>query len=180
MYRILNDYLDPKLMTAERQLLELRQEAGDSPTNQQRRELVNQESLVEELRVFREEATRVAPLWTPHRDDGVVLNCALLWRLFAHHGSWQKECKTKWGELAKGKYDWAGCAMHLWPERVVEVCAKDRSIAIAHGLEGAVWEEDDDGKWTVHEDAAEQIRTLTAERRSPAIDAALGDFMRAG
>ena len=37
--------------------------------------------------------------------------------------------------------------MHLWPERVVPKCADDRSLAIAHGLENAFWEEDDDGKW---------------------------------
>src|SRR5690606_25184009 len=111
MYRVPNDYVDPKLRTAEHRLLELRQEGGDSPTGQQRRELGDQESLVGELREFREELTRVAPLWRPHRDDGVVLNCAVLWRLFAHHRAWQGECKKKWGELAQGKYDWAGWAM---------------------------------------------------------------------
>jgi hypothetical protein len=180
LYRVLNDYLDPRLKAAERRLFELRQQAGESPTGQQRRDLMAQESLVEELRAFREEVARAAPLWVPHRDDGVVLNCAVLWRLFGHHRAWQSECRSKWGELAKGKYDWAGWAMHLWPERVVRGCAADRSIAIAHGLEEALWEQDGDGKWEPRSDADEQVARLAAERRSPAIQAALDDFIRAG
>lgn len=179
LYRILNDHVDPKLKGSERRLLELRQDAGESPTTQQRRELASQESLVEELRALREEVARVAPLWAPCRDDGVVLNCAVLWRLFDHHRAWQKECKKKWGELARGKYEWAGWAMHLWPERVVSVCAKDRSIAVAHGLEEALWVEGDDGKWKPRKDAEEQVARLTDERRSAALAAALDDFTRA-
>jgi hypothetical protein len=178
-YRILNDYLDPRLRVAERRLVELRQEAGDAPTGGQRRDLASQESLVDELRAFREEVARVAPLWKPHQDDGVVLNCAVLWRLFSHHRAWQSECKKKWGELAKGKYDWAGWAMHLWPDRVVRACTEDRSLAIAHGLEVALWEEDDDGTWRLHGDADGQAHSLTEQRRSPAVEAALDAFMRA-
>jgi hypothetical protein len=180
LYRILNDYVAPKLKGSERRLLELRRDAGDSPTSQQRREVTSQESLVEELRAFREEVALVAPLWVPHRDDGVLLNCAVLWPLLDHHRAWQKECKQKWSELAKGKYDWAGWAMHLWPERVVGVCAEDRSIAIAHGLEDALWVEGDDGKWIPRDDAREQVVRLTDERRSAAVQAALDEFTRAG
>ena len=180
IYRILNDYVNPKLKATERVLIELRHEGGDSPTTQQRRDLGSQEALVGDLRAFREELTRVATLWAPHRDDGVALNCAPLWRLFDHHRAWQKECKTKWGELAKGKYDWASWAMHLWPERVVGSCAKDRSIAIAHGLEEALWVEGDDGKWTPRDDGKERVVRLVEERRSPAIEAALDDFTKSG
>ena len=179
-YRILNDYVEPKLKAAERRLLELRQHAGGSPTGQQRKELAAQESLVEDLRAFREQVALVAPLWKPYRDDGVVLNCALLSRLFDHHRAWQKECAKKWDELAGGKYDWAGWAMHLWPERVVEACASDRSIAIAHGLEEALWEVDEDGTWKPRTDSGEQVARLVAERRSPAIQAALDAYVRAG
>lgn len=177
-YRIQNDYLDPKLKAAERRLLELRQHAGGSPTGQQRKDLTAQESLVEDLRAFREQVATVAPLWRPFRDDGVVLNCAVLSRLFDHHRAWQKECAKKWGELSDGKYDWAGWAMHLWPERAVATCASDRSIAIAHGLEEALWRETDDGKWKPRPDADQQVARLTAERRSPALKAALDVFER--
>ena len=135
---------------------------------------------VEELRAFREQVALIAPLWTPYRDDGVVLNCAVLWRLFDHHRAWQKECKKKWGELARGKYDWAGWAMHLWPERVVAACAADRSIAIAHGLEEALWEEDEDGSGCRAPTRRSRSPSSSAERRSPAIQAALDEFERAG
>jgi hypothetical protein len=179
-YRVQNDYMEPKLKASERRLLELRQSAGASPTGQQRKDVASQESLVEELRAFREQVARIAPLWKPYRDDGVVLNCAVLSDLFDHHRTWQRECAKKWGELAGGKYDWAGWAMHLWPARVVAACASDRSVAIAHGLEEALWEEAEDGKWEPRADAEEQVVKLVAEHRSPAIQAALDAYERAG
>lgn len=178
-YRIQNDYVEPKLKAAERRVLELRQTAGASPTGQQRKDLASQESLVEELRAFREQVGRIASLWKPFRDDGVVLNCAVLSGLFDHHRTWQKECAKRWGELAGGKYDWAGWAMHLWSARVVAACASDRSIAIAHGLEEALWEEGEDGKWEPRADAEEQVAKLAAEHRSPAVQAALEAYERA-
>ena len=54
---------------------------------------------------------------------------------------------------ARAEHDWAHLAMHLWPERVVPKCAKDRSLAIAHGLEEVFWVEGIDGKWSGTEDA---------------------------
>jgi hypothetical protein len=179
-YRIQNDYVEPKLKAAERRLLELRQHAGESPTGQQRKELAAQDYLVEDLRAFREQVALVAPLWKPCQDDGVELNCALLANLFNHHRVWQKRCTKRWRELAKGEYDWAGWAMHLWPERVVAACASDRSIAIAQDLGEALWAEEDDGSWGKRADAEEQVEQLIAERRSPAIKAALDAYQRAG
>ena len=90
---------------------------------------------------------RVAPLWNPNLDDGVIINFAPLWRLVPQHKPWQKELKSTWDALCDGKYDWAHLAMHLWPERVVPKCATDRSLAIAHGLEDVFWVEGTDGKW---------------------------------
>jgi len=40
-----------------------------------------------------------------------------------------------WHKLEAGDYDWAHLAYTLWPDRVREVCKRDRSIAIARGLE---------------------------------------------
>jgi hypothetical protein len=178
-YRLLNDYLEPRLRSAERRLLELRQVAGSSPSGQQRRDLSAKESLAEDLRAFRDEVARVAPLWAPLRDDGVVLNCAVLCRLFDHHRAWQKECRKKWTELADGKYDWAGWAMHLWPERTVLSCASDRSIAIAHGVEAELWEDDEEEGWIPRADANERIAALQATRASAAIKSALDNFTKA-
>ncbi len=117
------------------------QDGGGNPTASQRKEIAEQETFVEELRAFREEVARVAPLWNPDLNDGVIINFSPLWRLVPRHRAWQRECKDCWDKLVAGDYDWAHLAMHLWPERVVPKCAKDRSLAIAHGLEDVFWEE---------------------------------------
>src|SRR4029077_6198562 len=106
----------------------------------QRKQLADQESFVQELRAFREEIARVAPLWNPDLNDGVIINFAPLWRLIAHR-AWQKNVESCWDSLATGEYDWSHLAMHLWPERIVPECQTDRSLVIAHGLFEFFWEE---------------------------------------
>jgi hypothetical protein len=44
--------------------------------------------------------------------------------------------KETWTKLKRGDYDWAHLALNYWPERVREKCLNDKSLAIAHGLEG--------------------------------------------
>ena len=39
------------------------------------------------------EVERVAPLWKPNLDDGVIINFAQLWRLVPQNKCWQKELK---------------------------------------------------------------------------------------
>jgi hypothetical protein len=149
LYKVLNDSVTPKLQHEERKLTGLVQGAAGTPTANQRKEIAEQEGFVEELRAFRDEVARVAPLWNPDLNDGVIINFAPLWRLVPQHRSWQKECKDCWDKLAASDYDWSHLAMHLWPERVVPKCAADRSLAIAHGLEAVFWKEGEDGKWRV-------------------------------
>ncbi len=177
--RLLNDHVAPKLQHEERKLTNLTQDAGPNPTASQRKESDAQETLVGELRAFRDEVERVAPLWNPNLNDGVILNFAPLWRLVPQHKAWQNECKSAWDKLYKGNYDWAHLAMHLWPERVVPKCAKDRSLAIAHGLEEVFWREDDDGKWQPKTVSDEEVVALVAERTSPAVKAALKSLLEA-
>jgi hypothetical protein len=173
LFQLQNDVIAPKLAYEERQLTNLVQEAGGSPSARQRREIEGQEGFVEELRLLLEEVRRVAPLWRPTLDDGVVLVMAPLWRLVPHK-PWQRELRKKWGELASGKYDWAQLAMHLWPERVIPKCAEDRSLAIAHGLEDIFWFEDGDGKWQPRQEPSEAVSELIRERTSAAVEDALG------
>src|SRR4029450_3600483 len=106
-YRVLNDYAMPKLQHEERKLAGLIQSAGGTPTASQRKEIAEQEAFVEELRAFRGEIARIAPLWNPNLNDGVIINFAPLWRLVPQHKSWQKELKSTWDALCDGKYDWA-------------------------------------------------------------------------
>jgi len=178
-FHVLHDFVAPKLGLEERKLLSLTQECGPNPTASQRKEIAGQEAFVDELRAFRDEVTRVAPLWKPDLDDGVLLTMAPLWRLVPQHRAWQKELKAAWDSLCAGEYDWAHVAMHLWPERVVPKCATDRSLAIAHGLEEVFWEEDTKGKWTAPKTPMKPVATLVAERTSPAVKAALKDLLEA-
>src|SRR5262249_43792486 len=157
----------------------LARELGGSTTAAQRKALATQEKFVEELRAFLEEVKRVAPLWNPDLDDGVIINFAPLWRLVPHHKPWQKELKSTWDALCEGKYDWAHLAMHLWPERVVPKSANDRSLALAHGLEDVLWVEGSDGKWTARRTPTRSIEQLVRERTSPAVKAALKSLFEA-
>ncbi len=179
LFKVQNDYVSPKVAHEERQLELFRAEIGASPTAAERKELAPRESFVEELRAFLDEVKRVAPLWNPDLDDGVIINFAPLWRLVPHHKPWQKELKATWEALCAGEYDWAHLAMHLWPERVVPKCATDRSLAIAHGLEEVFWLEGEDGKWKPRPIPARSVEELVSERTSPAVKAALHSLLEA-
>lgn len=179
LFRVQNDYVAGKLAHEERQLETLRAETGPDPVTAQRKAIETQEAFVEELRAFLDDVKRVAPLWNPNLDDGVIINFAPLWRLVPHHKPWQKELKSTWDALCIGKYDWAHLAMHLWPERVVPKCAEDRSLAIAHELEDVFWQQDDDGKWKPREEPTRPIDALVTERTSSAVKAALKSLLEA-
>ncbi|MGE0681306.1 MAG: BREX-1 system adenine-specific DNA-methyltransferase PglX [Candidatus Binatia bacterium] len=178
-YTVLNDYVTPKLQHEERKLTALVQNSGGTPAAGQRKEIAEQEAFVEELRTFREEVARIASLWNPDLNDGVIVNFAPLWRLVPQHRAWQKECKDCWDKLVAGDYDWAHLAMHLWPERVVPKCAKDRSLAIAHGLEEEFWIEDANGKWQPRKVDQTTVNTLIKERTSAAVKDALKSLLEA-
>jgi hypothetical protein len=91
--------------------------------------------LQRELEAMREELLQVAKLpYKPDQNDGVLITAAPLWRLFRHKPR-QKNLKKCWDDLEAGKYDWSHLAYAIWPDRVREACKKDKSIAIAHGLE---------------------------------------------
>jgi hypothetical protein len=178
LFRLQNDFAMPKLRHEERRLEALSAETQGGATAGQRKELAAQEALVEELRAFVDELKRVAPLWNPNLDDGVILNFAPLWRLAPQIKPWQKELKTTWDELAAGEYDWSHLAMHLWPERVIPRCAQDRSIAVAHGLDLVFWV-DAGGKWTARKTPTRSVDELVKERTSPAVKSALKSLLEA-
>lgn len=179
LFRVLNDFVGPKLDHEKAKLDGLTQEAGANPSAAQRREIVQQETFVGELQALKTEVARVAPLWKPNLDDGVILNFAPLWRLVPQSRSWQSECKKAWDKLVAGDYDWAHLAMHLWPERVVPKCIDDRSLAIAHGLEDVFWHEDDSGSWRKSRVDDATVQKLIHERTSTTVKAALKDLLSA-
>jgi hypothetical protein len=173
LFTVLRDHVKPKLEYEERQAFQLRQEAGATPSPSQRRDIAEAEELVEDLRAFKAELDRVAPLYRPDLNDGVIINHAPLWRMIGLP-KWRKDCQATWNELVKGDYDWAHLALHLWPERVIPKCATDRSLAIAHGLDAIFWREDPEkpGKWIARKVTDLELRGLIAERTSAAVKAA--------
>jgi len=179
VFQVLNDFIGPKLVHEERRFTALTQEVGQHPTTSQRREIAEQEAFVAELRTMRDEVARIAPLWNPDLNDGVVLTMAPLWRLVPQHRVWQKELKAAWDALCAGKYDWAHVAMHLWPERVVPKCAEDRSLAIAHGIEEVFWIKGTNGKWQPRQVEQATLETLVQERTSAAVKEALQNLLEA-
>ena len=163
-YKVLNDYVKPKLSHEEQKLARVRADAGENPTRAQSKELEAQEAFVAELTTFRDEVERIATLWNPDPNDGVIINFAPLWRLVPQHKAWQKECKECWDLLVAGEHDWARLAMHLWSERVVPKCRDDRSLAIAHDLEDLLWVEDY-GKWRALGKPDDEIEDQKERRR---------------
>jgi hypothetical protein len=179
LFRVQNDYIAPKLSHEERRLEAMHREYREGATAVERKALATQEAYVEELRIFLAEVKRVAPLWNPNLDDGVIINFAPLWRLVPQYKPWQKEVKSTWDALCAGNYDWAHLAIHLWPERVVPKCAVDRSLAIAHDLEQVFWVQDADDKWTPRKIPIRSVEELVAERTSPSVKAALTSLLEA-
>lgn len=138
LYAVVNKYIDPKIADVEQALSRLDTEISEGAkggTANLRDRLNEGRTFLGELRELREELLRVAGLpYKPNLNDGVIITAAPLHKLFRLR-SWAKDTKNCWGKLEQGDFDWAHLAYTLWPERVEEVCRRDRSIAIAHGLE---------------------------------------------
>jgi hypothetical protein len=133
LYTCVNDYLDPKLSDIEKDLDRFR--GVTSPNRKSQKFVDDLRDLQKELQVMRERLLKVAALpYKPNLNDGVVITCAPLWQFF-RHAAWRNQLKGTWEELVAGEYEWAHLAYAIWPERVRKVCKKDKSIAIAHGLE---------------------------------------------
>lgn len=138
LYTCVNDFVNPRLTHAADALADLRRKPERS--RQEEKTLEQLLALERELQEFRDELLRVAAFWKPNLNDGVQITAAPLWKLF-NLSKWRKTLKATWKKLEKGDYDWAHIAYSIWPERVIRASRTDRSYAIAHGLEDALWEE---------------------------------------
>ena len=176
LYRVLRDFVEPRIQQAEREQFELESQgalSGDAATR-----LQGAQSLLLDLKLFKNELDLVAPLWNPNLNDGVIINHAILWRI-TPYTSWQKKCKECWDKLVSGDYDWAHLAFHLWPERVIRKCTTDRSLAIAHGLEERLWQETSKGNWLQRQVSEAELQALLVEYSKPAVQNALERFLAA-
>jgi hypothetical protein len=176
LYRLLRDFVGPRIQEAELEQFELESQGGLSGDAASLFHEV--QALLQDLRLFKSELELVAPLWNPNLNDGVIINHAILWRI-TPYTPWQKKCKECWDKLVKGDYDWAHLAFYLWPERVIRKCTTDRSLAIAHGLEERLWQETNNGNWLQRQLPDAELQALLAEYSKPAVQNALERFLAA-
>lgn len=135
LYQCVNDFIDPKLESVRQDADRLRGEVLKGGSAKQRDQLEKLQKLQQELTDFRTELLRVAAIpYQPNLNDGVLVTASPLRRLF-RLPRWRKDLEECWKKLESGEYDWAHLAYSIWPDRVREKCKKDKSIAIAHGLE---------------------------------------------
>lgn len=134
LYTAINDFVEPKLKQVGADVTALRNK-GSARSRDDEKQFEALQAFELELIELRDTLLKLAPTYKPNHDDGVQISAAPLWQLFRHK-PWQKVLKDTWAKLEKGDYDWAHLAMNYWPERVREKCKTDKSLAIAHGLEG--------------------------------------------
>ena len=135
LFQCVNDFVKPKLEEVTRDIERLQRKVTGGGAAKEREQLEELTDFQIELKEFHDELLRVANLpYKPNLNDGVLITASPLWQLF-RLPKWRKDLKACWESLAAGEYDWAHLAYTIWPDRVKEVCKKDRSIAIAHGLE---------------------------------------------
>jgi len=136
LFRVRSEYVQPKIRLLESQIADIQNRVTAAEGKEKRRlerEMTPFHDIVDDVREFERRLKYISEVrgYTPHIDDGVVLNMAPLWDLIP---SWQAEPKKAWQELEAGKYDWSYQAMDHWPKRVTEKCKTNKSFAIAHRL----------------------------------------------
>lgn len=167
LYSCVNDFIEPKLRDEITPLVNQLRAKGANRSREEEKEFEFLQDFEQELQAFRDELLRLARLpWRPDLNDGVQINAAPLWPLF-RLPKWQKTLKETWQSLEKGDYDWAHLAMTVWPQRVTPKCAKDRSLAIAHGVEDLFWVEDVGG-WRALNSPKQEIEERKRHRQSAA------------
>ena len=165
LYTAVEKFIDPKQEEAKETFAKLN--AKQSRSQDEDKELEAAQLLVAELATFRESLLETAKFWKPDLNDGVQITAAPLWKHFRLK-SWQKTLKDTWSKLEHGDYDWAHLAHSIWPERVIQKCITDRSLAIAHGHDEALWVEVTDAKgkskWQTRQNAEDIAKELISQR----------------
>lgn len=136
LYRIRGkQYVESKLNLLDAHLADLRRQRDAAQGRERRafeKQMVPLDDILDDICAFAKRIDAILQRgYTPHIDDGVLINMAPLWELLP---SWQAEPKKCWEALERGDYDWTHQAMDHRPKQVREKCKANRSYTIAHGL----------------------------------------------
>ncbi len=134
LFKVRSEFVDPKIRWLDSRIKDIKVKADQSAGAKKRALEKETSQLADTFDDVQEFSNRLNAIiqrgYTPHIDDGVLLNAAPLWVILP---SWP-DTKKAWKELEDGKYDWAHQAMEYWPGRVKKSCENNKSFAIAHGL----------------------------------------------
>jgi hypothetical protein len=134
LYRIQTEYVEPRLRHSESKMKEMRDKAVLAETRERRsleKQISSEAEFYDDLQEFETRLRRIIERgYAPHIDDGVLINASPIHEIFPAYPDCAKACR----DLMAGKYDWAKQAMEYRPAEVKEVCKRNKSYAIAHGL----------------------------------------------
>jgi len=134
LLKLIRNYIDPKLNMVTDQLNELDGKINSSEGRERRTleaEKEKVEDLLQEITEFKESIEKINALGlTLEIDDGIAVNIAPFREVILWNG-----VQKYWDALESGKCDWSKLSMKNWPDRVKAKCQKDKSLAIAHGME---------------------------------------------
>jgi hypothetical protein len=113
----------------------LRAPAGRAPDRSESTRLDHIESERRERAKLREAlADLIHGGFTPHLDDGAIVNAAPLARWFRHR-EWREDAAKLYRAVERREHDWSHLALWLRRDKVLARCRKERDLAIAHGRE---------------------------------------------
>ena len=133
LFRVKDQFVQVKINWLNGRIRDLKPKTLSSDTRERRaaeKEISKLSDTLDDVQEFAECLKRITERgYTPHIDDGVLLNAAPLWELLP---AW-KDAEKAWQELENEEYEWAQQAMEYWPDRVKKACQTNKSFAIAHG-----------------------------------------------
>ena len=121
LFRVKDQFVQVKINWLNGRIRDLKPKTLSSDTRERRaaeKEISKLSDTLDDVQEFAERLKRITERgYTPHIDDGVLLNAAPLWEILP---AW-KDVEKAWEELEAGDYDWAQQAMEYWPDRVKKV-----------------------------------------------------------
>lgn len=133
LFKVIQNYLEPKLNIVEERLREINSKLAFA-SERERRFVQGEKAKVEEILIdlqeFKSSLLKILELgYEPQIEDGIIVNIAP----FKEVIPW-REVQKYWNELESGNYDWSKMALKMWPERVIKKCKREKALAVIHSL----------------------------------------------